>query len=248
MEYRILEKAGLTKNESIVYVTLLKIGTTRTGVLLNESGLNSGKIYEILESLKNKGLVSESIVNNIKHFTAAAPTQLIDYLNTRRQEIESDIRSVQRILPELENIRKVGYKEIKAAIFTGIRGLKTAADEALESMKKGEELLVMGVTQRKNPEINEFWKRWQQNRIRKKIKSRMIFSERSNYQRSYFMLPFIETRVVSGITPAAVDIFGEDQVLILNYEDPPTCVLIHDQNTVKSFKQFFEQIWEVAKP
>ena len=52
MERRYLEKIGLTKNESIVYTTLLKLGISKTGEILKKSGLNSGKIYEILESLK----------------------------------------------------------------------------------------------------------------------------------------------------------------------------------------------------
>jgi len=73
IEPETLENVGLTKNESIVYLTLLRIGTAKTGEILNKSHLNSGKIYEILESLKEEGLVSESIINNIRHFTAAPP-------------------------------------------------------------------------------------------------------------------------------------------------------------------------------
>ena len=64
METNILESIGLTHNESIVYLSLLKRGTSKSGDILNASGINSGKIYEILESLKRKGLASESIINN----------------------------------------------------------------------------------------------------------------------------------------------------------------------------------------
>ena len=52
MNAKILEEIGLTRNESLVYLALSKIGTSKTGEILKESGLNSGKIYEILESLK----------------------------------------------------------------------------------------------------------------------------------------------------------------------------------------------------
>ena len=49
MKLELLEKIGLTRNESLVYITLLKLGTSKTGNILKQSNLNSGKIYEILE-------------------------------------------------------------------------------------------------------------------------------------------------------------------------------------------------------
>jgi sugar-specific transcriptional regulator TrmB len=72
MEEKSLEKIGLTKNETKVYLALLKIGTSKVGEILKESKLNSGKIYEVINSLEQKGLVSESTINNVKHFTATS--------------------------------------------------------------------------------------------------------------------------------------------------------------------------------
>jgi len=80
MESETLEKIGLTKNESIVYLTLVKSGSIKTAEILKKSGLNSGRIYDTLESLKHKGLISESNINGVKHFTASPPNQLKEYL------------------------------------------------------------------------------------------------------------------------------------------------------------------------
>ena len=68
MDIKVLERIGLTRNESLVYLTLLRNGTSKTGEILKKSGLNSGKIYEILDSLEKKGMVSESSINNIKRY------------------------------------------------------------------------------------------------------------------------------------------------------------------------------------
>ena len=43
-----------------------------------------------------------------------------------------------------------------------------------------------------------------------------------------------------------IDIFG-DKVLILNYNEPFSCTMIHDKNTAISFKNFFNQLWKTAK-
>ena len=247
MELKVLEKIGLTKNESIVYQTLLQLGTSKTGEILKKSGLNSGKIYEILESLKVRGLLSESLINNIKYFTAAPPSQILEYIKDKKEELEQEESIAKSAIPELEKLRNITTKETKSITYTGLRGIKTAADEALASMKSKEDILAMGVTESKDEIFNKFWERWQTQRINKNIHQKMIFSEKSKYYQKFIKSKYTQAKVLTGITPVTVDIFGEDKTLILNYGDSPSCILIYDKNTAQSFRQFFKQLWKQAK-
>ena len=247
MELKVLEKIGLTKNESIVYQTLLRLGTSKTGEILKKSELNSGKIYEILESLKVKGLLSESLINNIKYFTAAPPSQILEYIKDKKEDIEKEEVMIKSALPELEKLRNLTSKETKSVTYTGLRGIKTAADEALESMNPKEDILAMGVTESKDEPFNKFWEGWQTQRINKNISQKMIFSEKSQYYKKFTKSKYTQARVLTGITPVTVDIFGEDKTLILNYGESPSCILIYDKNTAQSFRQFFKQLWKLAK-
>src|SRR3989338_4024451 len=135
METQLLERLGLTRNESLVYLALLKTGTAKTGEILKSSRLNSGKIYEILEGLKSKGLVSESIVNKVRLFTAAPASQLLEYLDRKKEEISKEEIEIRKALPGLDRMRNEKIGEVKAVTYTGFRGIRTAADEALDSMK-----------------------------------------------------------------------------------------------------------------
>jgi len=247
MNIKILEDIGLTKNESLVYLALTKLGTSKTGEILKESNLNSGKIYEILESLKEKGLVSESIINNIRNFSSAPPSQLLNYLKRKRDKIEKEEKEIIKELPLLEKIRNERIKETKAVTYIGFKGIKTAVDEALESMKKGEEILAMGVTERKDIKYKDFWLGWTEKRLKRKIIAKHIFSEKSDYYSHFKKLKFTESRILTGLTPVTIDIFGDEKVLILNYNEPETCIMIYDKNTATSFKNFFYQLWKIAK-
>ncbi|MEN9625930.1 MAG: hypothetical protein RL557_258 [archaeon] len=247
MDTEILEHIGMTKNESIVYLTLLKEGTTKTGTILKSSGLNSGKIYEILDSLQKKGLVSESIINKVKHYTAAPPLQILEYLHMKREELESDESLIMKEIPQLEKLRKSKNEPVKAVTYIGLRGIKTAADEALDEMKQGKEILAMGITERKDKKFNEFWEQWSTRRVNKKINAKHIFSEKGVYLDKFKKMKYTETRISGGLTPVAIDIFGEDKVLILNYNEPASCILIHDKNTATSFINLFYQLWKIAK-
>src|SRR3989344_8501872 len=149
METGILERIGLTKNESLVYLSLLNLGTAKTGEILNKSGINSGKIYEILESLKLKGLVSESIISNVRHFSAAPAQEILNWLDKRKDKIEQDKQTVTKELSAIEKLRHKKIRETKAITYTGFNGLKTAVYEALDSLKRGDEIMGMGITHNK---------------------------------------------------------------------------------------------------
>lgn len=247
MELKILEIIGLTKNESIIYQSLLELGTSKTGEILKKSRLNSGKIYEILERLKAKGLLSESIINNIRYFTAAHPSQILEYIKDKKQNLEKEEATIKSVLPELEKLQNVPKEETKSVTYTGLRGIKTAVDEALDTMKPNEDIFAMGVTELKDKNFNKFWKEWQTQRIEKKIPQKIIFSEKKDYYRKFTKSKYTQTRVLEGITPVAIDIFGENKTLILNYGKSPSCTFIYDKNTAQSFRQFFKQLWKIAK-
>lgn len=242
-----LENIGLTRNESIVYLTLLRLGNSKTGDILKNSGLNSGKIYEILESLKAKGLVSESIINNVKSFSAASPSQILKWLGIKKEEIARDEEAIKNELPRMEMLRKEGIREVKSVTYTGFKGFKTAVEEAFGSLQKGDEILGMGITSKKGQKFNDFWLRFGQERVRKKIKAKNLFSERSEYLKSYQKIRLTESRVLEGITPVTVDVFGKDKVIIFNYSEPTSCILIYGEDTAKSFRNFFYQMWKAAR-
>ena len=247
MNTKILEDIGLTHNESVVYFALVKLSTSKTGDILKASNLNSGKIYEILESLKNKGLASESIINRVRHFTAAPSSQILEYLKKKKQEVEKEEQEIKALIPEIEKSRNATAVASKAITYTGMRGIKTAVDEALDSTHNGEEILAMGVTERKDKRFNEFWQEWSARRISKKIVARHIFSEKEDYYDIFSKMKYTEVKFLEGLTPVTIDIFGDDKVLILNYNEPFSCTMIYDKNTVTSFKNFFYQLWKIAK-
>lgn len=247
MEIQVLEKAGLTKNESIVYLTLLRLGTSKSGEILKVSGLNSGKIYEILDSLKKKGLISESIINNVKHFTSAPPYELLNWLDKKKKEIEEDKRLVEKQLSEFNNIRGEDQKQVKAVTYVGFGGLRTAIWEVFNQLKAGDEVLGMGITSKKARKFNDFWIKFGLERGKRRITAKNLFSEKSEFYEQYEKIKFTENRLLEGLTPVTVDIFGKDKVLILNYNEPVSCIIVYDKNTATSFRNFFYQLWQISK-
>jgi predicted transcriptional regulator len=238
----LLQQLGLTKYESKTYLALLKLGITKTGPLLKEANLNTGKIYEILDSLQKKGLASESIIQDVKHYSAAPPEELLEYMSQKRKVLLKEEKIAKEIIPILSKTHIEKKTETRAVVYKGIRGLRTAVNEAMKNLGPENECWTMGITEKKPKKYTDFWKQYLH---KKKIKTHNLFSEYSSFYDELNKNPGSQCRILEGITPAAVGIYG-DIVLLYQYE-ADTCIFIQDANTAQSFKHFFLQLWEMGK-
>src|SRR3989344_6086182 len=141
MNEKLLEDIGLTKGEIKVYLTLLKIGETTTGRIIEEAQISSGKIYEILEKLIKKGLVSYIIKEKTKYFSPASPNRIIDYIHEKEKELNEKEKAIIKELPSFIAIEKAVKEKNETHLFKGIKGIQTAVSEALENLTPRDEVL-----------------------------------------------------------------------------------------------------------
>jgi HTH-type transcriptional regulator, sugar sensing transcriptional regulator len=71
-----LIQLGLIDGEARIYASLLKLGSSKVGAIVRDSHVSYSKIYDVLERLSIKGLVSNVTIGNIKHFNAVEPYRL----------------------------------------------------------------------------------------------------------------------------------------------------------------------------
>ncbi len=106
MNTKLLEDIGLTKGEIKVYLTLLKLGETTTGRIIDEAQISSGKIYEILDKLLKKGLVSFIIKEKTKYFQASNPNRILDFLHEKEKLIKIKETELIKEIPLLLKIQE----------------------------------------------------------------------------------------------------------------------------------------------
>jgi len=248
MDTKPLEKIGLTNSEIKVYLALLKLGQATAGPIVDEAKVTRSKIYDILERLKNKGLVSYITKESTKYFSAADPKSILQYLEEREKEIQEDKESVKEILPELMLQQELAEKKKIAEIFIGIKGMENAFNVLISEFDLKEMYYAFGAGKGENvKQIQLFFSRLHQQRISKKVKSKIIFNESS---RGLFELQekskLVEARYLKGSTPAAINIYKEFTIIaILNKE--PITFLIRNKETANSFKEYFKVMWGTAK-
>jgi|SRR3989344_3303652 len=248
MDIKPLEKIGLTESEIKVYLALLKLGQITAGPIVDEAKVTRSKIYDILERLKNKGLVSYLTKESTKYFSAADPKNILNYLEEKEKKIQEDKKSIKMIIPELLLQQTlVGNNKI-AEIFIGIKGMENAFNALIAEFEPKEVYYAFGAGKGDNvKQIQLFFSRLHQHREKNRVSSKIIFNESSRglfkYQEESRL---VEARYLASSTPAAINIYKDFTIIVILNNEPIT-LLIRNKETADSFREYFKVMWETAR-
>lgn len=129
----LLTEIGLSDKESKMYLTNLRYGTQPTSILAKRAGYNRGTGYVILHSLLTKGLVTKETKKGVQYFSPVHPSQLVHYLEHRKQTIESHKEKIQSALGSFEAIANPYTTKPKFEFYEGIEGARAALDATLDA-------------------------------------------------------------------------------------------------------------------
>lgn len=241
-----LKELGLTESEIKVYSSLLEIGQSTTGPIIKKAKISSSKIYEILDKLTRKGLVSYVLKGSIKNFQATEPERILDLLREREQEIEKQRGEIERILPELTRKRELSKIKESAAIYRGMKGLHNVFYDSLDLMKKGEIQYVTGIPSR-SEKANRFFIKWDKDRAKRGVKTKRLFNEnaKGELQTLPENNPLSEIKYMPEgiVTLAAINIFNNRTVIFPETIHEPLLIVIDNKEIADSFKTQFELLW-----
>ena len=240
MDTHLLEDIGLTKSESKVYLALLEIGSCTTGKIVDKSKASSSKIYEILDKLMQKGLVSFIIKNGMKFYEAAPSDRIMDYMHEKEEAIQKQKNQLKNLLPELELKRQMSKYESEATIFKGIKGIETAFFASLDLLNEGDEILITSVSLRSEILKRVFIKIGKE-RVKRKITARALFNEPVKGE-IQLKNPLTTIRYVPINTPTGIYIY-KNRVLIMPQSDDYLLIVIDNKEIADSFRAQFELQW-----
>lgn len=233
-----LEQVGLTKNQSLVYLSLLRLGSTTAKEIIKESGLHSSRVYDSLEKLQELGLVSFVVKDFKKYFQAAKPEKLLEYLNEKKEV-------VNQILPELKKLEGMKKEEINASVYKGKEGLKTIHSEML---KEGKDVYLIGAKGIIFSQLQYFMPNFERERTKKKIKFVLIYDKKEvkKYEEQVVKRKFFEGKVLpKGFdSKTVVNIFGNKVAIVLWKEKYPTGFMIENKDVADSFRKWFRFIYK----
>jgi len=238
---KVIESAGLSKAESKVYLSLVKLGSSMIGPILRESGLNSSVAYNCLQRLMGEGLVSYGIKGKKKYFFASDPKNLIQILKDKEDML-------LEAMPLLEKLSGTAKNRQEIFIFEGPKAARTIFNDVLNTLKKGEEHLVIGISE-SDSGLGEFIKKWDEKRVKKGIKKRIIITEKEDRWLDYYKKqPLTKVKSIPGLLNArfTINVYGDKAALVI-WGRYPTYILIDKKEVAENFRDYFNFLWRLSR-
>jgi len=240
-----LQEIGLTKREQKVYLALLELGITTTGPLIKKSQIPNSKIYETLQLLQQKGLVSYIIKGKTKHFQASNPKQILTLYKEKERKLEQLIKNLQQ--------KQLKPKQLHSVeLFEDYKAIRNMLISLIENSKK-ENWYGFSTGNYKNKKIAEFYEWWGAKKASYNLKDHLLISlkNKTNFETIHkdTLKHMKKTLKFSKISfPGDTAIF-QDKVIIFNLsEESQTAILITSKDLSEQYKNFFRDLWKIAKP
>ncbi|MCP3683006.1 MAG: hypothetical protein GY861_09975 [bacterium] len=246
MNKEVLVRLGLTKNEVKIYLALLNLGPSRAGKITEQTSIHRRNVYDCIERLIEKGLVSYIIENKKKFYRAASPQLLLRILKDKEDKLREDEANLNLVLPELMSMRRFGDYKHDANIFRGKEGLKAILEDILHTEREN---MIIGAESKAPKILKHYLKHFHGTRTKKKIVEKLIFNSNEKERKDKLnKLPFTEARLMpkGHNPPVTVNIYGDKTALITWSEEEPFGVLIENAVIARGFRDYFKILWEIS--
>jgi sugar-specific transcriptional regulator TrmB len=228
---------GLSVKEVDIYLALLKAGDSTAARLSELTGVRRSTVYEVLESLKKRGLVTFVNKNKKTFFIGENPSTLIFLLKEKQEKIN-------RILPGLNKLVSSSAEKPRVQVFEGKIGIKNA----VEDMLNFKEILIYGASSTGDEVFEHYTENFARRRVKKKVFVRAVLEKDfSVHMSDEEIRKYTNVRTLKGFEKhnSSYFIYG-DNLIIVNLRDELFAIKIKSSVLTESQRKVFEILWEIA--
>ncbi len=132
---KLFRTLGFSDGEKATYLTLLEMGASNVIDITKKSKLSRQTVYNSLDTLIEKGLISTVQKGKKKNYIAEDPEKILAYVRRKEHELAEQGRDFERMLPELKLKKSTSQTVVK--VFEGKEGALAVLQD-LASQKASE--------------------------------------------------------------------------------------------------------------
>src|SRR3989338_159454 len=229
---------GLSNKEIDIYLASLKAGECTANKLSELTSIRRSTVYEVIETLKKKGLITSFKKEKKSYFIASKPPTLINLLKEKE-------RIIKEILPELESLSKSSTEKPEIKLIEGLSSIKAEVKKMLDS----KEIYIYGAGIKGDITYSTFTSNFAKKRVANKVKMKAIIGESvPEHMLEKDVAKLTEIRKLSTLNDYQIAYFiYSDNLLILSTEEPLFAVSIKNPLIIKTKKDIFNLLWKIAK-
>lgn len=238
---REIECIGLTRNESLVYLSLLDNGPCKAGCVAKTTKIQRTNVYDALARLMNKGLAGQIENEGTRMFDAGSPELLKDLLLEKQEKAD-------RLVPLLRKRQANTGRENKATMLEGIKGIRAVLQDILSSLEPGDEVVTYGNPKDTSYRMRGFIGRYHNERISKGIRQYHIYNQDAQErlkQLREMKYTFARHLAKDYDSKVATTVYG-DRVSFFVWQDQAQAMIIQNKEFAESYKRYYWLLWKEA--
>lgn len=242
----VLHEAGFTEGESAMYLALLRVGESKVGPLIKESGISRSKVYDILERLIIKKVASKIKKNNLLYYQALSPHTILNFIKEKEKRLKTEEEKLREIIPQLSSLLPKQDTNIK--VYEGIDGFKAMIERTINELTKRDIYCAWGISKTTEAMRRYALKIYQvQKEI--KFKARSIFDKEGAYKIEERKNPFHKIKILPKEmhTPALFTLYKDTVGIHTGNEETIVSIVIKNKDIAESFAATFEAMWKISK-
>lgn len=231
----LLLQLGLTAREAEAYLALLNFEETTATNLASIAKEHRTNIYDSLGGLIKKGLVVYTVKNGVRYYKIADPEKLVDYTREKEEIAEA-------LVPQLKAKLQIREEKPTVEVYEGKEGFKSIL---MKMLREGKTIYGIGASEEWEKQLPIQLAQYMREREKRKVRAKLLYVRGTKTISS----PLNEIRFLPTefSQPSTIAIFG-DFVAVLMWTEPLVATLTKSHQLSKSFKKYFEVLWNVGKP
>ena len=233
-----LTSYGLSDKEIEVYLACLKSGEATANRLSELSHIRRSTVYEVIESLKKKGLMNSVRKEKKYFFGGVNPNILISLLKEKERQIQS-------ILPDLHELQKSVAEKPRTELFEGTIGIKNAAADMLNY----KEICVYGASVVGDQILGAYTANFAKKRVEKGIIMKAVIEKRiPKHMVEKDVAKITKIRTINFLKNhnSVYFIYGS-KLLVITLKKELMAIRVTSHGLVESQKMLFNFLWNSAK-
>ncbi len=242
--------SGLSEAEALVYAALLPRPSMTIQEVTNYVAIPRSTVVLALEKLVRVGVIDEYTQGKRRNFVVQSPESIQRYIDEQEKAIEAKKAKLGDLITNIRQFHFLGSATgAKVEILKGEKGFKEAYQRTL-SLKRGQEILRLGVEASKFVFLPDFLKEYVAEKNRRGIRTRLILpddplgreTKRNDKKDSR------ETRYLAkkSYNPDVQVIIWGDTVSLMTWDESFETIVINSPAVVDIFTSVFEMMWKQA--
>jgi len=239
-----LQELGLSNGQIAVYSAVLELGISTLNSIQEKTGIERRNIYDILNKLIEKGMISYTLEKGKKTYQCTPPNRIIEEIKRK----QNNLKELENTMPDIKNLFNISKPDIRAEVYRGIESIKTLLHESLEFK---ENYWIGGNSGVQKTQLDVWFKHWMKERAEKKIMMYDLVSfgaslegldpkDTKAHKKEYYKYCSLPKGFY---TPLVIFIFGNKVAQIL-WNQQPFAMVIESQEVRDSFMKYFNYFWK----